>query len=92
MKYIENIFYALNLPWRYMPNDDDLSISIKLFFKYYDKKLINMLKMIIGHNKSEFLKRKKYKKYKKYPKWFIMFLCWFVTKKKNRDNLRKKYI
>ncbi|MDR0423768.1 MAG: class I SAM-dependent methyltransferase [Rickettsiales bacterium] len=95
MKYVENIFYSLNLPWQYMPTGGDLEVSVKLFCKYYDSKLINILKTIIWFNKDKFniLKEQVAKcGGKKYPKWFIKFLCWFITNKESRRELRRRYI
>ena len=55
MKYIESEFYALTLPWRYMPADNELKTYRTHFSKYYNKSLIKIFDIAISMNR-EFIK------------------------------------
>lgn len=57
MKYISSEFYALTLPWKYMPTDDELRAYRNHFSKYYDEKLIKIFDIAVTMNK-EFIKNK----------------------------------
>lgn len=56
-KYIESEFYALTLPWRYMPTDDELNSYRTFFSKHYNASLIKIFDIAVSMNR-EFIKNR----------------------------------
>lgn len=46
---LESYFRVLNIPWYYMPSDDDISAIKKLFAKYYGQKYVEYFEKILSY-------------------------------------------
>jgi hypothetical protein len=59
-KYVDDIFWALNLKWRYLPTDRDMEHIINILEKHYDRRNVDMflknyeLNKKVGVNKNPF--------------------------------------
>lgn len=57
-RYIENVFYALKVTWRYLPDSVHLESYRKWFTKYYKKDLIEEFEIAIKMNEATLAKEK----------------------------------
>lgn len=52
-KCVESIFYALTLPWAYIPDGNELDAYMNAYSKYYPENIVNIFKVAIQLNAYE---------------------------------------
>ncbi len=56
-KYIENVFSALSITWRYKPGDTEINLYREFYSKYYSKDNLKLFDMAVQLNKKTLDKR-----------------------------------
>ncbi|MEI0495518.1 class I SAM-dependent methyltransferase [Brachyspira intermedia] len=103
MEYLFDYFFILTLQWSYMPTEDDINYMIKLFSKYYDKKLLDIFLSVVERNKKIFnddilkdLKNLRNVNFindrEKRLNQFLNSIAWWIPIRKLRDNFRNKIL
>ena len=54
MEYIEDVFFLLTLPWKYIPSEEDNTYIINNLKKHYNPMFVETYKKILEYTKSKF--------------------------------------
>ena len=100
MDRIYDYFHLLTFHWAYMPTDEDIEYINKLFYKNYNKNLIELFDSIVKRNKSIFKAMANNEKseidfdatiYERFDR-LLNSIAWWIPIRKWRDNFRNKIL